>query len=275
MAYDDQIPIGSESDRERGNAPNGVVGLRNFDEGIVLTLGAELEETETGKGHTNNYFIGTNVLPVEPAPGASGIPVVFSHPEDVYMRYRQPLVYIRRDDFSPAMNRWHPKMTEWRVPSQGANPVSITFDEGTNGEVTVSGYDSYQRKEMAVPFDITYTINILARHRGKGTLPPKGEPVGFTGATGSPRNQVNRVLQYVLERFPPYGQVYVRDSLDDGRLYSSFMESLSSLDEVPEITERVLGFAITVRVEGELDIGVPCEETVVTASPVVGLETKE
>lgn len=263
MTYDPQIPVSDFEKRSKGQAPNGTIGLRNFDEGVVRTLGATIHESNDGKGPLNNYFIESGILPVEPAPGLPGVPVTFSHPEDVYERYRQPVIVVRRDDIAPAMQRWHPGMTEWRAPKQGANPVVVTFDEGTFGETSVEGFDEYEHKEMSVPFDITYTLTILARHRGKGRLPPKDDPVGFAGAQGSPRNQVNKILDYVLRRFPPYCQVYVRDSLGDTRRYSAFMEALSHLDEVPEVTERVLGFAVTLRVEAELDLGDPYVERAV------------
>lgn len=255
--FDPQDVVADQEARANGQAPNGVVGLRNFDEGVVLTLGAEALEVDTGKGPHSNFFITTGLLPVEPAPGLPGVPITFSHPEDIWERYRQPVIVIRRDDITPAMNRWHPNTVEYRAPARGANEVTVTFGENTTTEVQVTGYDRYEEKQQAVPFDLTYTISIFARHRGKGPLPPRNKPTGFTGAEGSPRNQVNRIFDYVLRRFPPYGQIYVTDSLGDRRRYSTFMEAVSHLDEVPEVTERVLGFALTVRVEAELDLSDP------------------
>lgn len=266
MTHDPQTPVGDLESREAGASPSGIVGLRNFDAGVVESLDAEVHDVDTGKGPHSNYYIATSrTFPVEPAPGLPGIPVTFSHPEDVYERYRQPVIVIRRDDLSPAMNRWHPGHKSWKAPAQGANPVQVTFDEGTFGEQTVHGFDRYETKDTGVPFDITYSIQIYARHRGKGPMPPKDVPTGFTGAPGSPRNQVNAVLDYVLRRYAPYCQVLVTDSLGDQRKYSAFMEAVSHLDEVPEVTERVLGFAVTLRVEAELDLSDPVVQRAATA----------
>lgn len=263
MTHDPQIALSDLDARESGEAPSGVVGLRNFDAGVVETLGAEVHEVETGRGpHSNYYITPTKTFPVEPAPGLPGIPVTFSHPEDIYARYRQPVIVVRRDDISPAMNRWHPGHKSWRAPAQEANPVTVTIYPQTFGELVFHGFDKYETKDTGVPFDITYSIQIYARHRGKGPMPKKGRPTGFvdeTGspASGSPRNQVNSVLDYVLRRYAPYCQVFVEDSLGDRRKYSAFMEAVSHLDEVPEVTERVLGFAVTLRVEAELDLSDP------------------
>jgi len=267
MTRDMQIPVSGESSREQGTAPAGIVGLRNFDAGVVETLGAEVHEVDTGKGPHSNYYIAqSDMVPVEPAPGLPGIPVTFSHPEDVYERYRQPVIVVRRDDISPAMNRWHPGHKSWKAPAQGANPVTVVRNPDTFGEMRLEGFDRYETKDTGVPFDITYTISIYARHRGKGPLPKKGVPTGFTNAAGSPRNQVNAVLDYVLRRYPPYCQVLVEDSVGDQRKYSAFMEAVSHLDEVPEITERVLGFAVTLRVEAELDLSDPVVWRAATAA---------
>jgi hypothetical protein len=266
MTHDPQIAVGHLEARAAGTSPTGIVGLRNFDEGVVETLGGEVHDVDTGEGlHSNYYLPPSTVLPVEPAPGLPGIPITFSHPEDVYARYRQPVIVVRRDDISPAMNRWHPGHKSWRAPAQGAKPVTATFDPGTRAERSVNGFDSYETKDTGVPFDFTYTISILARHRGKGPLPRKGVPTGFKGAEGSPRNQVNLLLNHVLRRTAPYCQVFVWDSLGDRRKYSGFMEAISHLDEVPEVTERVLGFAVTLRVEAELDLSDPVEHAAVRA----------
>jgi hypothetical protein len=265
MSHDPHTPQKEHLDRTLGTSPAGFVGLRNFDEGVVRTLKAEVHESDTGKGPRSNYFISSKLLPVTPPPGLPGVPITFSHPEDVWERYRQPVIVIRRDDISPAMSRWHPGMVTWRAPAVGAQPLEVTLGAGTFTETTLKGFDAYEEKQQAVPFDITYTISILARHRGKGPIPPRNDPTGFTGAAGSPRNQVNKILDYVLRIYAPFSQVLVRDSLDDIRRYSSFMEAISHLDEVPEVTERVLGFALTLRVEAELDLGDPVTRKAVSS----------
>ena len=254
---DPLIAVSDEETRALGNAPTGEVGLRNFDEAVVRGLGAVIWE-ESGKGPLANYYIPAEKLaPVEPPDGAPGIPVTFSHPEDIWERYRQPVIVVRRDGIDPAMNRWHPGGIQWRAPAQTARPVSVTLNPGTVSETTLEGFDAYEQMPSVVPFDITYTLSALTRHRGKGPRPPRDDPTGFTGSRGSPRNQVNRIFDYILRRYAPYSMVLVTDSVGDERSYSAFMEAISHLDEVPEVTERVLGFALTLRVEAVLDLNDP------------------
>lgn len=270
MSFDRQTPTKEEVDREDGRALPGFVGLRNFDEGVVRTMGAEVMRAE--KSGSRNYFIPTEKIgPVEPAPGLPGIPITFSHPEDIYERYRQPVIVVRRDDLAPSLNRWHPGMVTARYPSTGALPVQARLGNGPSAPV-VTGFDKYDTKQAAVPFDITYTLSILARHRGRGADLRKNVPAGFEGAAGSPRNQVNSILDYLLRIYAPFSQMRVLDSLGDTRLYSTFMEAISPLDEVPEITERVLGFALTLRVEAELDLKDP--ETALAVGQPLTLNTE-
>lgn len=240
---------GTLEGRVQGRAPKGFVGLRNFDEGIVVTMNAEIDEER------QNYFIMADKLaPMLPPPGLPGIPVTFSHPEDVFEQYRLPVIVVRRDDISPALQRWHPGQVVWRAPAEGARPIEIKVGD-PKFPTTLYGFDRYEEQQAAVPFDITYSINILARHRGFGPADRKGHrnPEG----EGSPRTQVNQCLDYVLRIYQPYSKVWVRDSVGDERSYSAFMEAISHLDEVPEVSDRVIGFALTLRVEAELDLNDP------------------
>lgn len=246
MVGENKNPTGSQLERVLGSAPLGTIGLRNFDEGVVETLGAEIDEER------QNYFItDPSIAPLTAPEGLPGIPVTFSHPEDVFERYRLPVIVVRRDDITPAMSRWHPGTKVYRAPAKGARPFEIKLGDPLN-PTTVFGFESYEERTQAVPFDITYTISLLARHRGFGPADRRGRR-NPTGA-GSPRTQVNKLLDYCLRIYQPYCRVDVRDSLGDCRSYEAFMEAISHLDQVPEITDRMLGFALTLRVEAELDL---------------------
>ena len=59
------------------------------------------------------------------------------------------------------------------------------------------------------------------------------------------------------------------DSIGDVRTYEAFQESISPLDEVSEVVDRVIGFAVTLRVEGELDLLDPETKNTVTALPTI------
>lgn len=231
--------------RREGQARTGTVTLRDFDQGIIETLGAFLQRSETGK--PTNYFLqidgaegrvgrdGKLIAPITPGQTApSGVPVVFSHPEDVFAKYDLPIVAIRRDDITPATSRWHPGLKQYRAPAETGLPATV----GSN-----NGFNLMEEREQAAPYDITYTISILARLRGQGGI----------GQT----NRADAILAYVLKVYQPYCLVKVFDSIGDGRTYEAFQESISHLDEVPEVTDRVIGFAVTLRVEAELDLNDP------------------
>ncbi len=231
--------------RREGHARTGTVSLRDFDQGVIETMGAYLQYNDKGK--PTNYFLqiddakgrvgrqGKLIAPITPGQEAvPGVPVVFSHPEDVFAKYDLPLVAIRRDDIAPATNRWHPGLKQYRAPAETSLPEVVGDQSGVN---------LVEEKEQAVPYDITYTISILARMRGQGGI----------GQT----NQANAILHHVLKVYQPYCLVKVFDSLGDGRTYEAFQEAISHLDEVPEVADRVVGFAITLRVEAELDLHDP------------------
>jgi hypothetical protein len=128
-----------------------------------------------------------------------------------------------------------------RAPAEFALKVSVS--DQSNQAQAILGFDRMEQKEQAVPYDITYTISILARLRGGGGV--------------SQTNQASAILHHVLKVYQPYCLVKVFDSLGDGRTYEAFQESISHLDEVPEVTDRVVGFAVTLRVEAELDLHDP------------------
>lgn len=255
-------PKGTFDSRGEGTSPTGTVGLRHFDQGVVETLGAVVVG--------DNYYLTAHEKlrpglvipdgPMRPTPGKTGIPVTFAYPDETYEHWRMPCIVIRRDDLTPAMQRWHPGAQQYRAPAPGALPITVT-----DGRRTVSGWDRYEQLPQAVPFDITYTISIMARYRGIGVNQPVGEVLD---GTASPKAQANALLDHVMRVYQPYSKVIVRDSIGDLRSYEAFMEAMSHLDQVAEVTDRVIGFAVTVRVEAELDLNDP-----VTYRTVYGTRT--
>lgn len=240
----------------------GEVGLRNFDQGVVETLRAEVIDG-------NYYITDPGLFSVGPPPGQPGVPVTFAYPDDNYEHWRFPVVVVRRDDISPAMNRWHPGMGTYRGPATGAQPRSVTVPTGPMTSTVMHGFDRYEQGQQATPFDFTYTLSILARYRGFGNKQPIGQPVR---GPASPAVSANRLLDYVLRIFQPYGGVFVKDSLGDIRTYESFMESVSHLDSASEVGDRMIGFAVTLRIEGELDLNSPTVHTAVGAMPTISEE---
>jgi hypothetical protein len=224
-------------DRILGRSRNGTVTLRDFDAGVVLTMGAQ-----QGEGSFSRYYFLPAIPGVCPPRGLPGIPIVFSTSEDVFTEYVIPQVVVTREDIAPAMQRWHPGARQYRVPGLGVAQV-----EG--------GYEAYEEMTSAVPYDFTYQISVEARNRG--------------GVGTEVRSQANAVFMYVLSIYQPYSLVRVVDSIGDTRRYEAFGDSLSMLDEVLDVTDRTVGFGISLRVEGELDLNVPWTYPAVTQAPTI------
>jgi len=227
--------VGTDALRARveGRARTGIVTIRDFDQGVVETLGAKVIG--------DRYFI-TELSDLDPAPGQPGVPVVFSHPEEVLQTHRLPVIEVRRDDINAAMHRWHPGMGTYRVPGFGTRPAGSPYAGDTR-----MGWDHYEEAQQACPYDILYTINIQARQRA------------YMAAA-------NKVLAYVLRIYQPYSAVGVIDSVGDRRSYEAYLEGIAPLDNVPEVAERMIGFALSLRVEAELDINEPTLHKSVTKS---------
>ena len=233
--YEDAAEEAYEA-RRKGLSPNGTVSLRDFDQGIVETLGAKLE---IGPDKQPSYFL--RVRGVSAAPELPGIPVVFAAPEDVFKTYVLPVIVVRRDDITPAMGRWHPGTMQFHAPGNGPLPVSVpTGKESLDPRDNfLNGFDRNEELQQATPFDILYTISILGRDR-------------------SASFSANALMTHVIRRFPPYGTgVILKDSIGDVRSYEVFNRGISNLDKVPEVTERVIGFAVSLDVEAELDLADP------------------
>ena len=237
----DNIGTAALRARVEGRARTGTVTVRDFDQGVVETLGARIIK--------DGYFI-TELASLDPPPGLPGIPVVFSHPEEVFQTHRVPVIEVRRDDITPAMSRWHPGMGQYSAPKLGAKAVASPIP----GDLRTS-FDSFEDAQQSCPFDILYTISIQARQRE------------YMAAA-------NRILAYVLKIYQPYCAVYVKDDVGDRRSYEAFMESLAPLDEVAEVGQRMIGFAMSLRVEAELDINDPIFNTTTTQLATVRTHVK-
>ena len=230
--------------RSEGRARSGTVDIRAFDESIPVTMGAEIIE--------DNYWL--RLDNISPPPGLPGIPVTFAYPEDVFEKYFIPAIIVRRDDIQADMQRWHLGATNYRVPAATAVPVGVTI-----GGATRYGYTAYETYFQGEPESIYYTISVIAKHR---------QGLGL-------RREVNAIFKYLLSKFQAYGQVIVTDSVGDVRTYECFREGISMLDDLSEVGARQVGYAISVRVEGELDLADPTVSRAVTSHPVVRVTRKE
>jgi hypothetical protein len=228
------------------NARTGDVWLTDFDRGVITSLGAGLNSVG------DMYVI--NVPGVSPPPPSGevefeGVPVYFAFPDETIDPKILPSFVVRRDSFDPAMSRWHPGGQQYRVPAPGAHAAVVTNPR--TGDVMATGFDSYEDKSQAVPFDILYTVQIRARYRNNLKV------------------EAMQMLRFTLKRFPPYSTVYVRDSQNELRSYTAFMESPSAMDTKPDVAGRETNFNISLRVEAEIDLTDPVISRAMTSLPTI------
>jgi len=217
----------------------GSVFLRNFDRGVVDSLGA-VEGSVSGFG---NMFDPADPCFFLSAPGATGggvVRVYFENPEAIFTKKLYPFISIVRDDFTPALGRWmEGGQLEFRAGVSGTQVV-------VNG---VSGFCNYESKIQAIPHDITYTISIWDRYEAP----------------------VQAILLKALKVFPAIGKLFVSDDLDLDRTYEAYREgSVTSLEQVIDPVTKVKGYAFSIRVEGELDLA----EQDISNSAVSGVDLR-
>ena len=227
------------------NERNGDVWITDFDRGVVETFGGVVNTV-------GDMYVIKDLPGVSPPPPVNGIefegvPVYFSFPDETIDPKILPSFVIRRDDEIPAMSRWHLGNQQYRVPSSSAHPVTVTnpITDATIAE----GYDEYEEKSQAVPFDLLYTIQIRARYRNNLKV------------------EAMKMLRYAMKRYPPYATVYIKDSDDAVRSYTVFSETFSPQDTKPDVAGREIGFNLSIRVEAELDLNDPVAQKALAGLP--------
>lgn len=219
----------------------GDVFIRNFDEGVANRIGAVATI-----GNRRGYWV--DIVGATPLK----VPIIWMNPEQVYEDKIYPCILINRDAVEPAFQRWHSvRQLEYVAGVSGTESTvivgGVSGSSGIVGGRTVSGYDQVVVKGQAYPYDLFYTISVYARYEHEA-LP---------------------MIKYVLRRFPQYSRISVIDSLGESRGYSTFGESgIQDLSEIVDVADRVRAYAISFRVEGELDLEDP-----IVQSTVIEFET--
>jgi hypothetical protein len=208
----------------------GIVWLDDFDHGVVTTLGAVINTA-------GDTYVIKNMDGVEPPPEFEGVPVYFAFSDDTIDKKIMPSFVIRRDSMSPALSRLQMGIFEYRIPSVNSKPVDITNPR--TGDLIASGFDEYELKDQAIPYDLLYTIQIRARFRNNLHV------------------AAQKMLRYAMRIYQPYTSVTIKDSLGDYRTYDAFMESPSMVDIKSTVADRETNFNMSLRVEAELDINDP------------------
>lgn len=145
-----------------------IVGLRNFDVGLIAT---------TMKGELINYTVdgGTRQVYAKEIPNlncgdsifGNKAPIVFAFPEDVYSTYRLPTYVVTRTSLTPAFDR-APWFGYQRKPTSDALPITVQNPQDSTKSKT--GYSKYVSKWNAHPFNIGYDIKVLGRTQAEGQL---------------------------------------------------------------------------------------------------------
>lgn len=235
------------------NKEIGDVWLRDFDLGMAKTLGC----VEIGQ----RFY-----LPLEKAPGVEpplftefygdpsevgkpmpGIPLIYANPASGVQRYTLPCIRLRREDPSPALERWMSKHYKYRRPAPGFPEIEVTYRTKT-----VKGYAKYEQQEGSYPYDIPYTLT--AEAVGKGA-----------------RTKAHTLLHHCMKKFKPHSKVKVVDSLGRQRKYWVFGEGPSDLSVATDIRDRTIIQALSLRVIGELDLNDPELVQAVTSEANVGM----
>lgn len=209
----------------------GEVFLRNFDQGVIETLGGYIEVPTDPVmikmigGQKRNYFI--DIPAIASGEQTAKVPVIFNNAEGVRSRKVYPSFLIIREDPIPALNRWHSVgQAEYRV---GAQDATIEWSRG------VSGYSQYEQKQQDPPFDLMYNIMVQA-HLEAHAVP---------------------MLKHVMRIYQPYCKVYLKDSLGEQRSYTAYNESVADIGELIDVADRMKGYSISLRIEAELTLSDP------------------
>lgn len=196
----------------------GTIFIRNYDEGIFSTLGATVMNTPNGPQYQMTVLGATN----------NQVPCYFGKPEQHFQKRVFPMVVVDRE-MTPNLARWM-GIGQLQYRAGLGTPI---FVGGVSGLPSVSGYGQYQELFQAFPYDMTYTISCWDRYE----------------------TPVQLILQKVLKVFPPTSTLNVLDSLGLPRTYEAFNEGgPTELHEALDAVTRIRGYAITVRVLGELDL---------------------
>lgn len=197
----------------------GHVDLLHYDQAVAEGLGAVLDETK------NQYYIPIDIFIRPPGSDApkkiTKALVVYKQSEPTHTEFDVASIVINRDDISPARDRLVTIAEAYRVPAEGARQVWV------NGFL---GWTAYETKEQEEPFDFTYTLECWSRYRTVAQM----------------------LLQKVMVKYPLNGKLRVVDSLGVERVYHTFQEGTSDLTQVNTLVDRLVGFSLTLRVEGEL-----------------------
>lgn len=234
---------------------SGTVFLREFDNGLVTTIGAKLVDVSVDGSTRQEYAIDFAEFPVGdliqqfdvqgPPQYGGKVPVFFVVGSAPYTPRYYPCIVVRRNSFDPAMQRHTPWSIDYKKPSVGSVVKSVTL---SNGDV-VSGPSHLEIKPGAYDYDLNYEVS--PRARGDGA------------------HQCAETMFKALARImqPPGFAMTLTDTAGDERGYDVVLEGISPNIEVLDLTAREVGWIFSVRVLGELDQIEPYDVVTLSSEP--------
>ena len=205
----------------------GLVFLEDYDIGLVRTIGGQLIDMMFDGEQAKQYALQVEGV-TGPPETQDMVPIVMSDSDMAYVDEYLPQIVIARGSIPKAPERWHPGGREYFVPAYGSKQLPSS----TPGKTMA---DMVEIKWYAYPHDINYDVHIRARRR----------------------RDADKMLRIIGEQLWTYGQIFLVDSEGEERGYYAFQESLDPLTEIQDVTQRMQGHTISLRVEGELDFRNP------------------
>lgn len=216
----------------------GTMFLRNYDQGLIESLGAELTEVVRDGETSRAYALDLRGMRcVGPDSYGGKVPVMFGIPDPTMEPYLLPILIIKRGDPVPDWIRWEPGGTAYKLPADGSKQVSVVVDTEGN---EVSGYDKYETRKKEVPFNIPYDIEMRAKKEWQRTA----------------------MLQHVLKKLFQRS-MFVKDTAGNDRTYAFDLEGTTNADELADIADRTLSQVVSITVMAGLDIRDPLVWTAV------------
>ena len=199
----------------------GSVDFYDFDEAVAHALGALPDEAK------NEWYLPLQgiyaVIEGRQTPIERAL-VVYKRPEPTQISAVLPMISIIRDSTTPAEARLLSPVVSYRLPCEGARQISA------GGGL---GWTSYEQKDKEQPYDFFYSIECWSRSRTVSQI----------------------LLQIMMKRFPMRGEtVVVLDGIDNPRTYATFQQGVTDLTDVSSLVERIPGYSLAIRVEGELTL---------------------
>ena len=200
------------------------VGIRDFDLGVMQAFGGELVSYAVDGSTRQAYAVAVRDLTTDLTGLGGRVPIYWGAPDDAYQPFLLPSFVITRNNLEVAYSR-APWYGGQRGPLPGANPVVLATGE--------RGYDRYEQKWNAHPFDFSYDVKGFARLR--------------TDAT--------RMMMQVLRSCrPPWFALSVVDSVGETRLYDTGDMNISDTSELSDIAHRTASWTVSWTVRAEVDL---------------------